>query len=207
MSVRLWRLWIMLPDLKNFWQRLQSGVEVTVAAPSPDKLLGVRDGFLRFFHDGLDRAVSVAVVPQAVEEAPLGLPISDEEVLRLARQRVLDLERTLGDSYHFYVATEGGLHSLEVDGRLCYFVRNWTVVRGPLGEAWGSSGSIQLPERIVAGLDSDQIPFAVPGTRKSGGMISSLTGRLETRRQAVAVSTLHAISTLFYGVLESRPAR
>jgi non-canonical (house-cleaning) NTP pyrophosphatase len=197
----------MLPDLKNFWQRLQSGVEVTVAAPNPDKLLGVRDGFLRFFHDGLDRTVSVAVVPQAVEEAPLGLPISDEEVLRLARQRVLDLERTLGDSYHFYVATEGGLHSLEVDGRLCYFVRNWTVVRGPLGEAWGSSGSIQLPERIVAGLDSDQIPFAVPGTRKSGGMISSLTGRLETRRQAVAVSTLHAISTLFYGVLESRPAR
>ena len=197
----------MLPNLKNFWQRLQSGVEVTVAAPSPDKLLGVRDGFLRFFHDGLDRAVSVAVVPQPAEEPALGLPISDEEVVRFARQRVNDMESTLGDSYHFYVATEGGLHSLEVDGSLRYFVRNWTVVRGPLGEAWGSSGSIQLPERIVAGLDSDQIPLAVPGTRKSGGMISSLTGRLETRRQAVAESTLHAISTLFYGVLESRPVR
>src|SRR5215472_17361 len=102
LSVLLWRLRIMLPDLKNFWQRLQSGVDVTVAAPSPDKLLGVRDGFLRFFHDGLDRAVPVAVVPQAVEEAPLGLPISDEEVLRLARQRVLALEQALGDSYHFY---------------------------------------------------------------------------------------------------------
>lgn len=178
-----------------------------MAGPSPDKLLGVRDGFLRFFHDGLDRPISVAVVPQAVEEPPLGLLISDEEVLRLTRQRVLDLEQALGDNYHFYVATEGGLHSLEVDGRLRYFVRNWTVVRGLLGEAWGSSGSIQLPDRIVAGLDSDQIPFAVPGTRKSGGMISSLTGRLETRRKAIASSTLHAISTLFYGVLESRPIR
>jgi non-canonical (house-cleaning) NTP pyrophosphatase len=197
----------MLPNLKNFWQRLQSGVEVTVAAPSPDKLLGVRDGFLRFFHDGLDRAVSVAVVPQPGEVPPLGLPISDEEVIRAARKRVLDLEAALGDSYHFYVATESGLHSLEVDAHLNYFVRNWTVIRGPLGEAWGSSGSIQLPERIVAGLDGDQIPQAVPGTRKSGGMISSLTGRLETRRQAVAESTLHAISTLFYGVLESRPVR
>jgi non-canonical (house-cleaning) NTP pyrophosphatase len=197
----------MLPNLKNFWQRLQSGVEVTVAGPSPDKLLGVRDGFLRFFHDGLDRAVSVAVVPQPSDDPPLGLPISDEEVIRFARQKVADMEAALGDNYHFYVATEGGLHSLEVDGRLCYFVRNWTVVRGPLGEAWGSSGSIQLPERIVAGLDSDQIPLAVPGTRKSGGMIASLTGRLETRRQAVAESTLHAISTLFYGVLESRPVR
>jgi non-canonical (house-cleaning) NTP pyrophosphatase len=197
----------MIPDLKNFWQRLQTGVEVAVAGPSPDKLLGVRDGFLRYFHDGLERAVSVAVVPQQVEEAPLGLPVSDEEVIGIARGRALALEQALADNYHFYVATEGGLHSLDIDGRLSYFVRNWTVVRGPLGEAWGSSGSIQVPARIIEGLDSDQIPLAVPGTRRSGGMISSLTGGLETRRKAVAVSTLHAISTLFYGVLESRPVR
>jgi non-canonical (house-cleaning) NTP pyrophosphatase len=197
----------MITDLKNFWQRLQTGVEVAVAGPSPDKLLGVRDGFLRYFHDGLDRAVSVAVVPQQIEEAAIGLPVSDEEVIGLARERAIALEKALADNYHFYVATEGGLHSLDVDGKHCYFVRNWTVVRGLLGEAWGSSGSIQVPERIIAGLDSDQIPLAVPGTRRSGGMISSLTGGLETRRKAVAISTLHAISTLFYGVLESRPIR
>ena len=86
----------------------------------------------------------------------------------------MDLEKALADTYHFYVATEGGLHSLDVDGKHCYFVRNWTVVRGLLGEAWGSSGSIQVPARIIEGLDSEQIPLAVPGTRRSGGMISSL---------------------------------
>jgi non-canonical (house-cleaning) NTP pyrophosphatase len=197
----------MIADLKDFWQRLGSGVEVAVAGPAPDKLLGVRDGFLRYFHDGLDRAVSVAVVPQAIEESASGLPVSDEEVIRLARSRVDGLEKALAGNYHFYVATEGGVHVLEVDGHHCYFVRNWTVVRGLLGEAWGSSGSIQLPERIVAGLDSEQVPLALPGTRRSGGMISSLTGGLETRRKAVAVSTLHAISTLFYGILQSRPIR
>lgn len=197
----------MIPDIKNFWQRLQKGVEVAVAGHTPDKLLGVRDGLLRFFHDGLDRIVSVAVVPQTVEEAPMGLPVSDEEVLQLARRRAMDLESSLAGTYHFYIATEGGVHTLEVDGKVCHFVRNWTVVRGVLGEAWGSSGSIQLPDRLVAGLDSAQIPFAVPGTRRSGGMISSLTGGLETRRKAIAVSTLHCISTLFYGILESRPVR
>jgi non-canonical (house-cleaning) NTP pyrophosphatase len=198
----------MISDPRNFWQRLQTGVEVAVAAgPTPDKLLGVRDGFLRYFHDGLDRRVSVAVVPQTVEEPPLGLLISDEEVIHLARQRAVDLEAALADNYHFYVASEAGLHSIEADGKLRYFVRYWTVVRGPVGEAWGSSGSIQLPERLVHGLDSEQIPFAVPGTRKRGGMISSLTGHLETRRGAIASSTLHAISTLFYGVIESRPIR
>ena len=47
-----------------------------------------------------------------------------------------------------------------------------------------------------------RVTFAVPGTRKRGGMISSLTGHLETRRHAIAASTLHAISTLFYGLID-----
>lgn len=197
----------MTSDLKDFWRRLQTGVEVAVAGHTADKLLGVRDAFLRFFHDGLDRTVSVVVVPQVVEEAAVGLLVSDEEVVRLARKEVFELEEKLKGAYHFYIATEGGIESLEVDGRQGYFVRNWTVVRSPLGEAWGSSGAIQLPDRLVGGLDSAQIPFAVPGTRRSGGILSSLTGGRETRRKAISQSTLHAISTLFYGVLEGRPLR
>lgn len=194
-------------DLKNFWQRLQTGVEVAVAGHTADKLLGVRDGFLRFFHDGLDRTVSVAVVPQSVEEEPVGLLVSDEEVVRQARKRAMELEERLGGNYHFYIASEGGIESLDVDGKQSYLVRNWTVIRSPLGESWGSSGAVQLPDRIVSGLDSTQIPFAIPGTRRSGGITSSLTGGLETRRKNIALSTFHGLSTLFYGVLESRPVR
>lgn len=178
-----------------------------MARPTPDTLLGVREGFLRYFKDGLDRQVSVAVVPQPCEESPLGLAVSDDEVIRRVRKKVLAIEEALGTTYHFYVAADGGLDAVEIDAKLRYFVRNWTVVRSRLGEAWGSSGSIQLPDRIVRELDSDQVPFAVPGTRKSGGMISSLTGGLETRRHAVALSTMHALSTLFYGVFDSRSAR
>jgi len=194
-------------DLKDFWQRLQKGVEVAVAGHTSDQLLGVRDGFLRFFHDGLDKTVSVAVVPQMVAEERAGLLVTDEEVVRHARKRAVELEERLGGNYHFYLASEGGIESLDVDGRQRYFIRNWTVLRGPLGEAWGSSGAVQLPERLVAGFDSAQIPFAVPGTRRSGGITSSLTGGLETRRRTIALSTFHALSTLFYGVLENRPGR
>jgi non-canonical (house-cleaning) NTP pyrophosphatase len=197
----------MTTDLKNFWQRLQTGVEVAVAGTASENLLGVRDAVLRYFHDGLDRTVSVAVVPQAVSEAPIGLPFTDEDILRLARQRVEELEAKLGGTYHFYIASESGIHALDVDGGPRYFIRYWTVIRGTLGEAWGSSGSVQLPDRIVAGLDQAQIPFAVPGTRRSGGIISSLTGGLESRRKAITTSTLHALSSLFYGILESRPLR
>jgi non-canonical (house-cleaning) NTP pyrophosphatase len=190
-------------DLKTFWQKLQGGIEVAVAGNSSDTLLGIRDAFLRFFHDGLDKTVSVVVVPQNVESPPLhGLPVSDEETLARARSCVTDMESRLGGAYQFYMANEGGIHSLELDGRTCWFVRNWTVVRSPLGEAWGSSGSVQLPDRLIEGLDSAQVPFAVPGTRRSGGMVRSLTGGIETRRTAIATSALHALSTLFYGILE-----
>jgi non-canonical (house-cleaning) NTP pyrophosphatase len=197
----------MITDIKGFWQRLQTGVEVAVAGPAPDKLLGVRDGLLRYFHDGLDRTVSVAVVPQPIEEPAVGLLVSDEEVLHLCCERARQLESSLGQIYHHYVATEAGIHSIELDGRSRYFIRYWTVVRGLLGEAWGSSGSVQLPDRLVEGLTHEQIPQAVPGTRRSGGIIASLTGGLESRRKAIALSTLHALSTHFYGILDSRPIR
>jgi non-canonical (house-cleaning) NTP pyrophosphatase len=197
----------MISDLKDFWQRLQTGVEVAVAGPAPDKLLGVRDGLLRYFHDGLDRTVSVAVVPQPMDEPPVGLLVSDEEVLRLCRDRASQLQASLGSTYHLYISTEAGIHSIELDGKGRYFIRYWTVVRGLVGEAWGSSGSVQLPDRLVEGLTHEQIPSAVPGTRRSGGIISSLTGGLESRRKAIAQSTVHALSTLFYGILDSRPIR
>jgi non-canonical (house-cleaning) NTP pyrophosphatase len=194
-------------DLREFWQRLQSGVAVAVAAPNPDKLLGVRDGFVRYFSEGLGREVPVAVVPQPGGEEPIGLAASDLEVLAYARREVADLERRLGGEYHFYLASEGGLQPLEIDRRQHWFVRNWTVIRSPIGEAWGGSGAVELPERLIAGLGEDQVPFAVPGTRKGGGITASLTGGLENRRRATALSTTHALATLFYGLLEGRVGR
>lgn len=188
-------------ETREFWQRLQRGVEVAVAGSTPDRHLGVRDGFVRFFRKRLDRPISIAVVPQAGREEPVGLPVSDREVMDLANERARELERQFRGYYHFFIASEGGLHTLEQDGRTLYFVRNWTLIESPIGRAWGASGSVQLPTSLVSGLARDQVPFVVPGTRRSGGMIASLTGGLETRRRAVEVATLHALSTLFYGIL------
>ncbi len=188
-------------ELRDFWQRLQAGVEVAVAGSTPDRHLGVRDGFVRFFRQRLDRPVSIAVVPQEGSEEPRGLPVSDREVMGMVRCRALDLERRFAGQYHFFVASEGGLYTLESDEGALYFVRNWTLLSSPIGRAWGASGSVQVPDRLISGLAHDQVPFIVPGTRKSGGMISSLTGGLETRRTAVETATLHALSTLFFGIL------
>jgi non-canonical (house-cleaning) NTP pyrophosphatase len=195
----------MATDLRAFWDRFQTGIEIAVGSSASHKLLGVRDGFLRYFHEGLHRPIPVVIVPHAEVEIHPCLPISDEEAIAAARRETSDMQRALGDAYHFYVSSEGGLHSVEIDGKTHYFVRNWTVIQAPVGEAWGGSGSIQLPAGIVDGNAPGVAPLTIPGRRRSGGMIASLTGGMETRRSAVATATLHALSTLFYGMLESHP--
>lgn len=207
MSDRFCRLEIMQLDHREFWRRFQTGVEIAVAGSSPDELLGVRDGFLRYLHDGLDSPVSVAVVPHEDGEGRAGLPVGDDQVVAVARRRARALRDQLGPHYSFFVATAAGFHTVELEERLAYFVRSWSVVVGPPGEAWGASGSVQIPERLVAGLENSQLPIAVPATRRRGGIISALTGGLETRRRAVALATFHALSSLMYGLLESRPVR
>jgi non-canonical (house-cleaning) NTP pyrophosphatase len=166
----------------------------------------VRDGVLAYFREHLGRSTSVAVVPhQESDDDAVALPISDEEAFGLARGRAAELAGKLGDAYHFYVGSEGTLHPVETDGTVHWFVRNWTVVLSPVGEAWGGSGSVELPPRLVSGLAEEHVPFAVPGTRRGGGMMSSITGGVETRRHAIALATTNALATLFYGMLEGRP--
>jgi non-canonical (house-cleaning) NTP pyrophosphatase len=194
-------------DLSQFWSRFPTGIEVAVAGSNPDKLLGVRDGFRRYLYEGLDRPLPVAVVAQAGADEPSSLELTDEATVEQARFKAVRLEQQLGSAYHFYAAAEGGLHGVEAADGLHYFVRCWVAIVGVLGEAWGASGSVEIPRRLLEGLDEEQFSFAVPGTRRSGGMISSLSGGLESRRAAVTEATVHAMSTLFYGVLESRSIR
>lgn len=167
----------------------------------------MRDGFLRYFHDGLERPVPVAVVAQDSVRSAVGLATSDEQAILRGRQRTHSLRERLGDVYHFYASSEVGLHTLEIDGQLHTFIRTWTVLAGSGGEAWGSSGSIEIPRQLVESMAGEDAGLAIPGTRKSGGLTSSLTGGLENRRSAAALATLHALATYLYGILEPKPIR
>jgi non-canonical (house-cleaning) NTP pyrophosphatase len=199
----------MTEDPKRFWQALQTGIEVAVASSNPQKLLGVRDGFARFCRHRLPQPVSVVVVPQEDGLAGPSLPISDEETANLALGHCRALRERLAGSYLFFVAAEGGLDSLESGEQQLFFTRYWSAVTCDLGEALGSSTGLQLPNRMIEGLASSEIPLAVPGRRRKGGMLGSLTAGVTTQRDAVADATFNALSTLFYGILTSRnvPAR
>lgn len=193
--------------LSDFLGGYQRGVEVAVAGGSADELLGIREAFRRYFHDGLDRPVPVAVVAQEGAAARQGIASSDREAIDLARRAARELAERLADTYQFYVATEACVELLPIDDGKRFAVRSWTVVVGPPGEALAASGSFELPHALSNGLNGAEIAASVPATRRSGGMIARLTGGLETRRSAVSLATLGALSTLFHGVLESPPGR
>lgn len=197
----------MQSDLRDFWQRLQTGVEVAVAGSNSEILLGVRDGFRRYLDNGGGRRIPVVVVPHPAEAADVPLRLSDEATIRTVRQEVRRLREVAGNPYHFLVAADGGTHDIALKDGTHVFVSCWSMVWSTVGEALGSSGSVEIPQRLISNLEESEGMRHLPGTRRQGGLIRSLTGGLETRRTAVAQATLHALSSLFYGVIESRPMR
>ncbi len=88
-----WRLTIMPADLRAFWERFQTGIEIAVGSSASHKLLGVRDGFLRYFHEGLHRSIPVVIVPHGEVEVQPCLPITDEEAISAARRETAQMQR------------------------------------------------------------------------------------------------------------------
>jgi non-canonical (house-cleaning) NTP pyrophosphatase len=189
-------------SLSDFFGGYQRGLEVAVAGASADELLGVRQAFRRFFHDGLAKPVPVAVVPQESAAGLCGLAGSDREALEAARAAAAELARRLESEYQFFVGLDAGVESLELGGETRFLLRSWTVVIGPPGTAVGASAALELPSSLVDPRGPSVRGAA--GTRRGGGLYSSVTGGLETRRGAVVAATVNALSTLFFGILDRR---
>jgi non-canonical (house-cleaning) NTP pyrophosphatase len=187
----------------------RAGIDVAVDSTDPEKLLGIRDGLVRFFEDGLHRPLPVRVASAGAGGDGSAIPLSDEEMIERAVARARAL-RSAAPAAAFAASSETGIHSVQVGERDLHFVRSWVVVCAADrddSEAVGGSGSLQLPARLIQGLEVGDLPFAVPGRRRRGGMTSSLTGGIETRRRSLALATLNAVATLYFGVVETRPAR
>lgn len=192
----------------EFWQRFSTGVDVAVASRLPDKLLGVREGFLRYFRGRRAGGVDVSVLPRGNDG---GVPrrLDDDAILELARTQARAVAASADAAATFAVGCEAGLVVVRSGGERRFLLRTWAVVLGLGEESWGASGSVQLPSRLVAGLTDEDVPLAIPtgATRRHGGMVAALTAGLENRRSATALASFNALATLFYGIFDRPPGR
>lgn len=174
----------------------------------PDKLLGIRDAFARLLSERFGFRVSLSIQLLPAPELPERIPMSEEELWTLTRDKLeaASVENPQ-DLHPFVVSVESGLVYREVFGKFAYLVKTVAVIRGLGGEGLGSSGELQLPEILVSEFDSLHSVFPLPGTRRAGGMVHSLTDGLETRRSTAAQATFNALVTLCWGMLPSSIAR
>ncbi len=183
-------------DATGILERLQSGAVVAVAGRLPDKLLGVGDGFSRYFRTAWKRTLSFEVVARNAAGGGQ-LPLHDDAIRTLAHERAWSIRDDM-PAAAFVVGSEAGLVPFEVGGTERWAIRTWNVILASGAEAWGSSASLELPPGLIEGLDPSERPTAVPGTRRHGGAVATVTRGLESRRTATATATEHALATLLY---------
>lgn len=177
-----------------------------MASTRSEILLGVREGVVRYFHRALGRPVPVAVVPQEVADRPRGLAASDAEMIAGCRSRVRELEARLGASYHFYVAVEEGIETLDLGEGVRHFVRSWAVIQGLGGYACGGSGSLEVPGRLFEERTGEGEPRReLAGLRRQAGLVATLSGGLESRRSAAAAAAFNAVAGLFFELYSGHP--
>lgn len=161
----------------------------------------MRDGFARLLSERFGFRVALAIHLVPAPELPERIPMAEEELWTLTRDKISAAETDPDESHTFRVCVESGLVYRELFGKFVYLVKTVAIVRGLGGEALGSSSELQLPEILVTDFDSLHTQLPLPGTRRAGGMVHSLTDGLETRRSTAAQATFNALVTLCWGML------
>lgn len=191
---------------KSFPPQLFRGVEVAAASARSEILLAVREGFVRYFHQGLGRETAVAVVAHEASQPPLGVAASGAEMVERCQQRAAELEQRLDQDYQFYVAVDEGLETLSLESGGRHLVRTWAVVRGLGGTSCGGSGSFELPARLLSeGMTGADGRRKMAGMRRRRALVEALSGGLESRRSSAAEAVFNALAALFYDAYSGHP--
>lgn len=154
-------------------------LEVVVASLNPVKQWAARHAFEQAFPEQ-EIKVSGLSVASGVRDQPL----TDEETLRGAQQRVAGARRLLPDA-DFWVGLEGGVAEVPSLGLQAF---GWMCVQSPTQQHSARSGSFPLPiaavARIAGGEELGPIMdelFQAHNSRQKGGAVGLLTNGLVSR--------------------------
>ncbi|MFH1261917.1 MAG: inosine/xanthosine triphosphatase [Pseudomonadota bacterium] len=133
----------------------------------------------------------------------ISMPRSLEELMNGARRRVEMLQQRTRAEY--YVGLEGGFHTITTENRRCVFLQGWAYVSDGKVGYYGSSGNIEVPDRIAhevmekkrdLGAVIDEVAFQ-HDVRSKQGTWGVLTHDLIRRSQSFETALLTAFAPFY----------
>ncbi len=150
----------------------------------------------------------VEIVAREVETGVAAMPLTDEELMRGARNRAEAASALLmkeGLSAQLYVGLEGGFHSFEFEGVWRTFLRGWAYATDGERSSFGAAPSIMVPDsiarRVIEGrLALGEVMDEVAGehdVRSRQGAWGVLSRDLLTRSQSFEAALIAAFAPFY----------
>ncbi len=188
---------------------------VAVGSTRRPKLNAVWEAVM-VFGPSLDPNAQFDVVGVEVPSGVGHTPLSRAELMAGARKRaetLVAMAREKREPWKYFVGLEGGLDVVGEGGERWAFLENWAYVSDGAGRgAYGQSGAVLLPPRLVARVVDEGVELAEAidafaggqGIRDAQGAWGVLTRNLITRQDAFRISVINAFAPFFnarlYGV-------
>ena len=125
------------------------------------------------------------IMALSVETSAPAMPLTDEELMRGARERAQAVRARLideGAPAQLYVGLEGGFHSFEFDGAWRTFLRGWAYVTDGERTGFGLAPSILVPDSIARRV--------IEGRLELGAVIDEVAGERDVRSRQGAWGVL-----------------
>jgi len=187
---------------------------------------------LKSFSAALADDAEFEVVGVEVESGVSHTPASRGELMRGARQRaeaVVEMARTSGSAWQYFVGLEGGLdllheaaaaeenpsHSLlPQNGHRRVFLESWAYVHNGARGHYGRSGSIELPDALAHEVLENGVELAVAidrfagavGIRDAKGAWGVLSNNFISRQEAFRVAVVAAFAPFYNAKMYSAAA-
>jgi inosine/xanthosine triphosphatase len=180
---------------------------IAVGSLRKPKLAAVREAI-----DGLACLLaagnSIEIVGVDVESGVNHTPMSREESMRGARQRVEALQRIAKQQskpWNYFVGLEGGLDSIVENRERRVFLESWAYVSDGTRGHFGRSGAVELPEALAEEVFVKGVELSVAIDRFAGearirdgqGAWGVLSANKITRQEAFRVALIAGFSPFF----------
>ena len=192
------------------------GMIIAVGSTRKPKLAAVRAAVDEMM-DLLSAETTMEIVGVEAESGVNHTPLSREESMRGARQRVAGLQRIAqreAKPWNYFVGLEGGLDSVEENGERRVFLESWAYVSDGARGHFGRSGAVELPDALVEEVfvRGKELSVAIDeyagevGIRDAQGAWGVLSGNRITRQEAFRIALLAAFAPFFNQAMYRRTA-